>query len=186
MIVLFPGSFSPVTNGHINFVKELKNNQIIDKIIIIPALSSPVKELMPFKDRLNMLKLAFSNDESIVISDYEKNSKIQGTYYQLIHFNKVYNEKPYLAIGADNFKDLPNWINYKLLINEFPIIVLNRDKLYNWNKISKFNQENKSKVDLIDFKCDISSTLIRQDLEKNKDHLPSQVYQYIKKHKLVK
>lgn len=186
MIILYPGSFSPVTKGHINFVKELKNNQIIDKIIIVPAISSHSKELMPFKDRFNMLKLAFQNHENVIISDYEKSSKVQGTYYELMHFKKLFNETPYLAIGADNFKDLPNWINYKLLIKEFPIIVLNRNHLYTWNKINKFNQDNDSKVELIDFKCEISSSLVRENYEANKHLLPEEVYLYLKKHKLFR
>ncbi len=184
MIVLYGGSFNPPTLGHFNLVKELNDKFIIKKIIIIPSLKSDSKKLLDFKHRFLMLNLMFKKVKNVEISDYEKKVPFKGTYYELLEIEKKYGEKPYLAIGADNFKNLENWINYKKLITEFPIIVFNRNKNLAWAKIDKFNKDNNSNLMFVDLKEESSSTLVRENIEEYKRFLTPEIYKYLKKKKI--
>ncbi len=184
MIVLYGGSFNPPTIGHFNLVKELNDKFVIKKIIIIPSFKSATKKLLDFKHRLTMLNMMFKKVKNVEVSDYEKKVQFKGTYYELLEIYKKYGEKPYLAIGADNFKDLANWINYKKLISEFPIIVFNRNKSLAWAKIDKFNKDNNSNLMFVDLKEESSSTLVREDFEKYKEYLTPEIYKYLKKKKI--
>lgn len=183
MIVLYGGSFSPATKAHLQIVKELNDKFIIDKIIIMPSCEAPEKELMAFKDRFWILNKMFKKFKNVIVSDYEKKHPFKGSYYQLLDIEKKYKEKPYLVMGADNFRDIDKWVNSEKLIKEFPIILFNRNHLYTWNKISKFNVDNNSQIHFLDFKMDISSTMVRNDYINNKDLLTPETYKYLKSKK---
>ena len=53
-VAIYPGSFDPVTNGHIDIVE--RGLKLFDKIIV-SILYNPKKEyLFPLEERLEMLK----------------------------------------------------------------------------------------------------------------------------------
>ena len=53
-VVIYPGSFDPVTNGHIDIIE--RGLKLFDKIIV-SILSNPNKEyLFPLEERMEMLK----------------------------------------------------------------------------------------------------------------------------------
>ena len=55
-VAIYPGSFDPVTNGHIDIVE--RGLKLFDKIIV-SILYNPKKEyLFPLEERLEMLLLA--------------------------------------------------------------------------------------------------------------------------------
>ena len=78
---LYPGSFDPITNGHIDIIKRAKN--IVEKIHVA-VFDNPFKK--PFfnsEERVNLIKQVFLDDPSIIVTsfngllaDYCKSSKI--------------------------------------------------------------------------------------------------------------
>ena len=180
-IGIYVGSFNPVHIGHKYIIDYLLNNKFVDKVIVIPTMNYWNKNnLIDIKDRINMLK--YYENKNIIINDTLNN--LEYTYLILNELKKEYiNDTLYLIIGADNIPKFHLWKNVdKILENK--VIVLNRDDIEIEKYINRFN--NKENFIIVkDFKCiNISSTNIRNDIEKNKDLLDKKIYKYIKDNNL--
>lgn len=55
-IAIYPGTFDPITNGHLDLIERAL--RIFDEVIIAVAPSHKKKPLFSIKDRLKMIKLA--------------------------------------------------------------------------------------------------------------------------------
>jgi len=68
-IAVYPGSYDPLTNGHIDIIT--RGLKIFDKIIVA-ALKNPSKVyLFPLEERLEMLRETFKNSPDIEIDYFE-------------------------------------------------------------------------------------------------------------------
>ena len=105
---IYGGTYAPVHNGHITAAEAFLEQAGLDKLLIMPTLIPPHKQLSykdDPKDRLNMLRLAFEKHSEygkrIFISDYEINSPPPSyTVYTLRHFadeNTSFSEEPELS-----------------------------------------------------------------------------------------
>lgn len=68
-IAVFPGSFDPVTVGHIDLVKRAL--PLFDKIIIAVGINSQKKSLYTLEQRLSWLQRVFKDMERIEIAYFE-------------------------------------------------------------------------------------------------------------------
>lgn len=68
-LAVYPGSFDPVTNGHIDIVE--RSLKFIDKLIISITRHPVKKPLFTFKERLEMLKNIFASREDVVIDCFD-------------------------------------------------------------------------------------------------------------------
>ena len=55
-IAIYPGTFDPITNGHLDIIKRAKN--LFDEVVIAIALSSEKKPMFDIKRRAMMAKIA--------------------------------------------------------------------------------------------------------------------------------
>ena len=68
-IAIYPGSFDPVTNGHLDIVK--RGLKLFDKIIVT-ILYNPGKEtLFSVDERLDMLKISMKNLSNVEIDRFD-------------------------------------------------------------------------------------------------------------------
>jgi len=68
-IAIYPGSFDPVTNGHIDVAE--RGLKLFDKIIVA-ILQNPVKSfLFTVEERLEMLELSFQKYPNIEVATFE-------------------------------------------------------------------------------------------------------------------
>jgi len=67
MIAIYPGSFDPITKGHLDILKT--GSEIFDKVIIAVAHNSEKKGFLPVEDRVKLIKESV-NDLSNVEVDY--------------------------------------------------------------------------------------------------------------------
>ena len=67
-IAVYPGSFDPITNGHLEILKRALN--IFDKVIMLVAVNSDKKSRFSAEERVNMIKEAI-NDERVVVDSYQ-------------------------------------------------------------------------------------------------------------------
>lgn len=173
---LYVGSFNPVHNGHVRVINYLLDNNIVDKVLVLPTPNYWDKQdIIDVKDRINMLK--FFETENIIIDSIHNNYPY--TYQVIDSIKKDYDDELYLVIGSDNLEKLYLWKNIdKILENK--IIVLKRgnddiDKLLEKYPRDRFIVCN-------DFEyLDVCSTDIRNGIYNNID---DKVVQYIKRNNL--
>jgi nicotinate-nucleotide adenylyltransferase len=131
-IGIFGGTFNPIHLGHVQVVREVKADFDLDKILIIPSALPPHKELdgvADAEDRLEMIRLAFSDDPSFMISDVElKRSGPSYTIDTVRHFKSILSENTdlFLIVGLDAFLEIDTWKSYKDLFLLIPFIVMSR------------------------------------------------------------
>ncbi len=68
-LAVYPGTFDPVTYGHIDLIKRAA--RIFDKVIIAVAHNSPKDTLFSVKERVAMLKDVTKGMKNVVIDDFD-------------------------------------------------------------------------------------------------------------------
>ena len=67
-IAVYPGSFDPITNGHLEILKRALN--IFDRVIMLVAINPDKKTRFSVEDRVAMIKEAV-NDERVVVDSFD-------------------------------------------------------------------------------------------------------------------
>ncbi len=110
-IGILGGTFDPVHIEHIRLAKSAVNELGLDKLIIMPTFIPPHKSSAPSpaEDRLNMLKLAFSDCDKIEVSDFEIQKQGKSYTYQTVeHFSKLC-DRLYFIVGGDMLTNFKSW-----------------------------------------------------------------------------
>ncbi len=68
-VAVYPGSFDPLTNGHIDIIE--KTLAIFDKIIVAISINPAKKTLFTVKERLDILYSIYSDKEKVEITSFE-------------------------------------------------------------------------------------------------------------------
>ena len=189
-IAILGGTFDPPHLGHLILADTVIRELNYDKVLFIPSKIPPHKNIsgeVSNEDRLNMLKLSIEDDKRFSFDDYELKS--EGISYSIKTLNYLYENydidgKIALIIGADLIKDFHKWKEPEKISELANIVAVNREESDNLDKenIEKYN----IKV-IIAPRIDISSTLIRERIKKNKAFryfLNDKVYNYIISNKL--
>lgn len=189
-IAILGGTFDPPHLGHLILADTVIRELNYDKVLFIPSKIPPHKNIsgeVSNEDRLNMLKLSIEDDKRFSFDDYELKS--EGISYTIKTLNYLYENydidgKIALIIGADLIKDFHKWKEPEKISELANIVAVNREESDNLDKenIEKYN----IKV-IIAPRIDISSTLIRERIKKNKAFryfLNDKVYNYIISNKL--
>lgn len=68
-IAVFPGSFDPITLGHLDIVQRAL--PLFDKIIIAVGTNANKKYMFPEEQRINWIKETFKDEEKVSIDAYQ-------------------------------------------------------------------------------------------------------------------
>ncbi len=71
-ICIYPGSFDPITNGHINLIE--RGMHIFDKIIVAVAINPLKVSMFTVEERKDMIQQAFSgnpNSQRIIVDSFD-------------------------------------------------------------------------------------------------------------------
>lgn len=190
-IGIFGGSFNPPYNMHKNIALKLINKGYLDKVIFVPTGDKYNKDgLLNQKDRYNMVKLMIEGCDNLEVSDYEFN-KLTYTYETLDYFKNIYKDDDiYFICGSDNLKQITLWRKYDYILRNYKMIVIRRnnddiDKIIN-NLLIYY----KNIICITDIQNSLSSTLIRENLNKNNDtyllqNMDANVLKYIKNNSII-
>ena len=189
-IGVFGGSFNPPHKMHLKIGLELVNKQYVDKVVYVPTGSKYKykNNLLPDKNRLEMLNILTKNQENLGVNDYELKDKVVYTCETLAYFKELYpNDQIYFICGADNLSYIDKWKNGEEILNNYKIIAMKRkgEDIEELLKKFEYYQENIIVADVE--QQDVSSTDIREKLKNNEnvlDVLDKDVYEYIRKNKL--
>ena len=69
-IVVFPGSFDPITQGHVDIVERAL--PLFDKVIIAIGINSQKKSLFDLDRRMHWLREVFKDHPKVEIASFEK------------------------------------------------------------------------------------------------------------------
>ena len=151
-IALYLGSFNPFHKGHLKCVKTALEDFKMDKVIIVPTMQNPWKkervldidkrieiitkiilEEFPYRYCLVDDNYYFLNDsiEKLVIvscSTIEKELIPPYYSYATLHAlkNKYCNDEIFILCGEDTMKDIPDWMNGELIIQDYDFLVVDR------------------------------------------------------------
>ena len=67
--VIYPGSFDPLTNGHVNIIERAA--KCFDKVIIGVAKNSSKNSILSSSERVKILKKVFKNKNKIFVDQFE-------------------------------------------------------------------------------------------------------------------
>ena len=200
-VALFGGTFDPIHVGHTTVAASAAQFIGAEKVILVPAKCSPLKQFSPRvsdEDRLNMISLAIEKNEKFEVSDYELKKTMPS--YTLETVRKFQADlgsdtQLYWLIGADSVDELPLWYKILDLIDECNLSVMSRPgcdapdfskfkNIWGSERIDKL-QKNVIPTPLVD----ASSTEVRERLKNGldvSDMLDSAVADYIQKNKLYR
>lgn len=66
---LYPGSFDPITNGHIDIIQ--RSLHVFDEVIVLIAKSGKKRPLFDVKDRQEMVERCFENEPRVSVALYD-------------------------------------------------------------------------------------------------------------------
>ena len=67
-IAVFPGSFDPITTGHVNLIK--RSLPLFDKIVVSIGVNSSKKTLFTLEQRMEWLESVFADEPKIEIAHF--------------------------------------------------------------------------------------------------------------------
>ena len=189
-IGVFGGSFNPPHKMHLKIGLELVNKQYVDKVIYVPTGSKYKykNNLLPDKNRLEMLEILTKTQEYLDVNDYELKYEVVYTCETLAYFKELYpNDEFYFICGADNLSYIDKWKNGEEILNNYKIIAMKRKGEDIEELLKKFVDYQNNIIVADVEQQDVSSTDIREKLKNNEnvlDVLDKDVYEYIRKNKL--
>ena len=131
IIAVFGGSFNPPTIAHIDLAKQiLENINNVEKVVFVPVSTRYNKDgLASDEERFNMLKNICQNEDKLDVSSIELDSDRQLYTIETLHkIKEQYLDKDiYFILGTDNLKELETWHTSSKLLENFKVIVLERD-----------------------------------------------------------
>lgn len=168
------GSFDPIHIGHINAIRCVLNANVVDKIIVVPAIQNPWKEgaVAPFEDRLKMIKMSIAAfGDKCEVSEIERLNDLHYSYKtcQLLK-EQCPSDDLFIIGGTDVANTISKWKNYdKIIKPNFGFISINR---VNSSTAKQIHWINKNNVIINDYAVEVSSTVIRDILSKGEIAYP--------------
>ena len=68
-IAMYPGSFDPITNGHLNIIE--RSLLIFDKLLIAVAINAAKKPLFTVEERVEMIKEVTKNNPNVIVDSFD-------------------------------------------------------------------------------------------------------------------
>jgi len=68
-IALFPGSFDPVTVGHLDIVQ--RGSELFDEVVVAVGMNSAKKYFFSHEERMEMLNATFAGMDKVRVAEYD-------------------------------------------------------------------------------------------------------------------
>ena len=180
-IGVFGGTFDPIHIGHIDLIKNIKEEFNLDKVYVIPAGNPYQKtKVTDFDTRFEMTKIATKSMPYVEVLDIEKDDINSYTYNTMSKLKQIEDNNYFLICGSDCIFNIESFYNYEKLLKEFSFIVIprNEERQNINNKINSLEYKNILISNYIGE--NVSSSMIRNDFNKYQNYLDKNVLDFIK------
>lgn len=184
---LFGGTFNPPHIGHLRMLEALEKREEIDEIWLMPDRIPPHKVcdfLASDEDRINMCRLLISPLEKtkLCLAEFERTGKSY-SYDTVTLLKQKYPGRNFTFVcGGDMLISFDKWYKYEELLKAVPFTVFRRtetDKDGFDSAVLKYGEMGMKITVCDDDVPAVSSSYIRNNIEKSRDLLPERVYEYI-------
>ncbi len=169
MILLYPGSFNPVHNGHLRLAEYALAQTGADELWFIVSPNNPLKaphELWDERLRFDLLQEAIADKANMKVSDVEfALPRPSYTANTLRTLQAQFPDKQFaLLIGEDNMQVFDKWREHDWIQEHYPIYVYPRGKEKGQRTKDKEQRTHDSTFHILHSAplCPISSTEIRE------------------------
>jgi len=66
---VYPGSFDPITNGHLDLIRRGPN--IVDRLIVAVAINPAKNHIFSIEERVEMIKAAVEDNPRVIVDSFE-------------------------------------------------------------------------------------------------------------------
>jgi nicotinate-nucleotide adenylyltransferase len=186
-IGILGGTFNPPHNSHKKLISNLLDGKILDKVIVLTTNNKYEKpDIINLSHRINMLNLAMDR-EDVVIENEATCKSLNYTIDALNYYKEKYqNDEILFVMGSDNLKDFKNWHNYEEIVNNFRLIVTNRND-DNIDELKYILPT--AKIQFVTNVGALSSSFVRNEIKNGNlvdNYLDEKVIEYIEKNNLYK
>ena len=184
---LFGGTFNPPHIGHQKMLEALEKREEIDEIWLMPDRIPPHKVcdfLASDEDRINMCRLLISPLEKtkLCLAEFERTGKSY-SYDTVTLLKQKYPGRNFTFVcGGDMLISFDKWYKYEELLKAVSFTVFRRtetDKDGFDSAVLKYGEMGIKITVCDDDVPAVSSSYIRNNIEKSRDLLPERVYEYI-------
>lgn len=145
-IIVYPGSFDPLHNGHLLIARTAKASVKADKVLFLLSPGTVWKKIdTSFDHRAKMLTTALQNEEGFEISliEAENEGKTNYTFLTLERLKTLYPQDDlFLLIGADQAEVFEKWNNPEGITALAKLLVYKRHgSKINKTNINRFQME---------------------------------------------
>ncbi len=175
-IGLFGGAFNPIHNGHLAVARAAIKSGGLDLLIFIPTGNAPHKKesQVSREDRYNMVVAAISEEDKMIVSDYElKRKEVNYSADTVEYFKSVYpDDELFFIVGDDSYNKFDSWYQPHRILENATLFVFPREGA----KVTPPAVE--ISMDVVE----VSSSEIREKIKLGKDCrnlLPKPVFNYI-------
>ncbi|CEP78738.1 MAG: pantetheine-phosphate adenylyltransferase [Defluviitoga tunisiensis] len=120
----YPGSFDPITNGHVNIVERVGDR--FDKIYVIVMNNPQKKYLFSLSERVEMVKRDFEHMQNVVVDVYD------GLLVDYLKNHRIYNLIRGLRAVSDFEYELQMAHANKSLLPQLEVFFLMADTKYSF------------------------------------------------------
>ena len=190
-ILLFPGSFNPITNAHIEIAKIAQEKINAEKVLFVPAHDKYVakKKKVIYGDIRCKLINESTPADMYALSIEVDSVKPKKTYDTVDVVRKMNIGKDiYICLGVDNVKTLTTWYNWKQFVKENKFVICSRNEvsLEEVLRESEVKEYEHNFTEISIPKNNISSSLVRElcsrgEMDRVKKIVPINVYQYLRR-----
>lgn len=183
-IGIFGGTFNPVHRAHLAVAECFIENLELDILYVIPNSIPPLKNKgnVSGEDRIEMLRIAFSGNEKIIISDMElKREGVSYTRDTIAALREIHPwDELFLLTGDDWIDSFDKWKDYNFILENATLVVATRSGEDITSALDRLEALSGHRPRLLgNSKIPLSSTEFRND--PNGALLPEGVYEYIQK-----
>ena len=125
-IGVFAGTFNPIHEGHISFLRQVKKQLELNKVFLMVCKNAMHKatNLAPYNHRTNMCRLAVREFSNVEVSNLEFEVAKSGFNLNTLEQIQKQNEgsKLFLLVGPDSFLKIGSWCKFRSILEKATIV----------------------------------------------------------------